>query len=312
LWTAALDGSEPRLLAGGAARLKHPSSAGSGATVAYESWYYEINLWEAGGEGAAPVVRASDQWHLYPQPSPDGTRLAFVSTRSGSQEVWLSARDGSSVRQLTRFGRAWLRMPRWSPDGSQLVVSAAVRGQADLFLIDAAAGRVTPLTRDPGDEVAPAWSADGARVYFGQRVDGVWQVVSLRADGADRRVETRDGGYAAQASPDGRWLYFTRADRAGLYRQAVGGGAPEAVLPAVGAGSWADWQLAADAIYVASSGHDGRVWLSRASLDGAGLRPWLPLENFSWPGFAVDRGGLAIYARWDRRESNIMAIVTER
>jgi Tol biopolymer transport system component/DNA-binding winged helix-turn-helix (wHTH) protein len=311
LWQVPFDGGEPRLLAGGAARLKHPSSSAAGSMVAYESWSYEINLWESDGEGVRPVVRTSEQWNLYPQPSPDGTRVAFVSTRSGSQEVWTAGRDGSSPRQLTRFGRAWLRMPRWSPDGSRLVIAAVVRGEADIFTIDAGDGRVSALTRDAGDELAPSWSADGARVYFAQRVDGVWQVVSSDRTGRDRRVETRDGGYAAQASPDGRWLYFTRADRAGLYRQAVGG-APEPVLPAVSAGSWAGWQLTADSIYVATDGADGRVWLSRATLDGSGLRPWLPLDNFSWPGFAVDRHGLAIYARWDRRESNVMAVVMGR
>jgi Tol biopolymer transport system component len=178
-------------------------------------------------------------------------------------------------------------------------------------MVDAGGGRVTSITREAGDEVAPAWSADGLRVYFGQRLDGVWQVVSVRPDGGDRRIETRDGGYAAQASADGQWLYFTRADRAGLYRQPIGGGAPEAVLPSVSAGSWAGWQLAADAIYVADSDDAGRVWLSRAALDGSGRRRWLPLDNFSWPGFGVDRAGAALYARWDRRDSNIMAVVME-
>ena len=46
LWRVPAEGGAPELLAGGAARLKHPVSAAGADRVAYESWNYEINVWQ--------------------------------------------------------------------------------------------------------------------------------------------------------------------------------------------------------------------------------------------------------------------------
>jgi len=49
--------------------------------------------------------------------SPDGQRITFVSTRSGTEEIWLSNADGSQPRQLTFMGGAQTATPHWSPTG---------------------------------------------------------------------------------------------------------------------------------------------------------------------------------------------------
>ncbi|MGE3274928.1 MAG: winged helix-turn-helix domain-containing protein [Vicinamibacterales bacterium] len=315
LWRVPLEGGTPELLVGGSARLKHPASDAGGSRIAYESWAYEINIYEAGAESLgeepvapSPIIRTSELWNLHPQPSPDGTRLAYVSTGAGNQEVWLSAADGASPRRLTRFARGSLRAPRWSPDGSRLVVPALVGGVMDLYLVDAVSGETRPLTETPADEVAPSWSPDGTEVFYGTRVDGLWQVQAIDVASRARRTVTTDGGYAAQPSPDGRWLYFTRADRAGLYRMPSAGGASERVVDNVWTANWADWQVTSDGIYFAHGGADDQIHVSRASFDGAGITEVAVLPNYSWPGIAITRDGKVLYAKWDRRESNILSV----
>ena len=177
LWRVGVEGGEPQLVAGGAARLKHPVSARTVDRVAYESWNYEINLWEVAlagqvGQGR-PVVATSELWNLYPQLSPDGTTLAYVSTQSGTHELWLAAGDGTSPRQLTDFGseaRALargtsVRPPRWSPDGRRIVFAAQRAARVDLFVFDVGTGTLTPLTADDAIEASPSWSSDSRRVY---------------------------------------------------------------------------------------------------------------------------------------------------
>jgi TolB protein len=181
--------------------------------VTYESWAYEINLWEAPVvdhldlEGdltstLRPAVTTSDQWNHSPDLSPDEKQLAFVSTRSGNAEVWLSDRDGANARQLTEFGRASMRVPRWSPDAKTILISATVNGQPDLYAV-AVDGAITRLTDDVEDEVAPSWSHDGAAVLFAARQGGTWQVMRMAIADRSRRQLTTDGGYSAFASPDG-------------------------------------------------------------------------------------------------------------
>ena len=125
-------------------------------------------------------MQTSDQWNHSPDLSPDGTRIAFVSTRSGGAELWIADRRGTNARQLSTFGRASMRQPRWSPDGRRLLISAGVSGQMDLYAIDVATATSSRLTDDAEDEVAPSWTRDGAAVMFGARLAGGWQLMKLR------------------------------------------------------------------------------------------------------------------------------------
>jgi Tol biopolymer transport system component/DNA-binding winged helix-turn-helix (wHTH) protein len=318
IWRVDLDGGDPQLVVGGAAKLKHPSVARSTGRVTYESWAYEINLWEApiverlDLEGdltptLRPAVTTSDQWNHSPDLSPDESQLAFISTRSGGAEVWISNRDGSNARQLSRFGRASMRVPRWSPDGRQILISAAVNGQPDLYALEVASGKTTQLTFDQEDEVAPSWGHDGTSVHYGARRGGTWQI--MRLGFADRSITqlTTDGGYAAQPSPDGRQIMFTRLERQGVWTMPVEGGAASLLVPSVRAAETANWRVTPHGIYYIGATADQPV-VRRAPLTGGPGVDVAWIGNYSWPGLAVTRDGKVIYAHWDRRESNIMAM----
>jgi tricorn protease len=61
---------------------------------------------------------AHDKW---PRWSPDGSRIAFISDRTGEEEVWVVAQDGSKpAEQLTGGGQAMRYAPEWSPDGKYI------------------------------------------------------------------------------------------------------------------------------------------------------------------------------------------------
>jgi Tol biopolymer transport system component/DNA-binding winged helix-turn-helix (wHTH) protein len=318
IWRVGIDGGSPQLVVGGAAKLKHPSVSRSSGRLTYESWAYEINLWEAPVserldlEGdltptLRPAVRTSDQWNHSPDLSPDESQLAFISTRSGGAEVWTSNRDGSNARQLSRFGRAYLRAPRWSPDGKSILISASVNGRPDLYTLDTASGSMTRLTDDQDDEVAPSWSHDGASVMFGARRGGAWQVMRLSLGDRARTQLTTGGGYAAQPSPDGKTIFFTRLEQQGVFAMPAGGGPVTLLVPAVRAAETVNWRATPHGIYFVGATGDQPV-VRRAPLGGGAAVDVSWIGNYSWPGFAVTRDGRVIYAHWDRRESNIMAM----
>ena len=318
IWRAGIDGSEPELVVGGAAKLKHPSVARATGQLTYESWFYEINLWETPiadrldleadlTPTLRPVIQTSDQWNHSPDFSPDGNRVAFISTRSGGAELWVADRDGANPRQLTTFGRAYFRPPRWSPDGSRIVISASVNGQLDLYSVDLS-GNLTRLTNDHDDEIAPAWSHDGQSVMFGARRSGTWQVMRLMIADGSRTQLTTDGGYAAQPSPDGRQIFFTRLERPGVWSMPAAGGEARLIVPGVRAAETSNWRVTPNGIYFIGATANQPV-VRRAPLTGGTGVDVSWLGNYSWPGFAVSADGLRIlYAHWDRRDSNIMAM----
>ncbi|MGH2409965.1 MAG: hypothetical protein ACRDGS_06285, partial [Chloroflexota bacterium] len=55
--------------------------------------------------------------------SPDASRLAFLSDRTGQEQLWLTTPDGSEPRQITSFPLGVRGQPAWSPDGRCLAIA---------------------------------------------------------------------------------------------------------------------------------------------------------------------------------------------
>jgi len=321
IWRTSIEGGDPQLVVGGAAKLKHPSVARANGRLTYESWFYEINLWETPiadrldleadlTPTLRPVIQTSDQWNHSPDFSPDGNRVAFISTRSGGAELWIADRDGANARQLTTFGRAYFRPPRWSPDGSKILISAGVNGQLDLYSVDFT-GNLTRLTNDHDDELAPAWSHDGQSVLFGARRSGTWQVMRLSIADGSRTQLTTGGGYAAQPSPDGRHIFFTRLERPGVWTMPSAGGEARLIVPGVRAAETSNWRVTPNGIYFVGASAN-QVVVRHSPLAGGNVTDVAWLGNYSWPGFAVSADGSRIlYAHWDRRDSNVMLMESQ-
>lgn len=74
--------------------------------------------------GTRNLTHSSNAHDKYPRWSPDGSRIAFISDRSGEDEVWVVAQDGmSDAQQLTSGSTAQRYSPEWSGDGRRLAFS---------------------------------------------------------------------------------------------------------------------------------------------------------------------------------------------
>ena len=117
--------------------------------------------------------------------SPDGSKIAFVSARSGNSDLWVMNVDGSGLTQLTD-NEGSIRFPNWSPDGSLIAYSANVNDQRDIYVIEApGAGPLTPassaaaaalqptqVTNHPDVDNEPVWTPDGGKIIFFSTRDG--------------------------------------------------------------------------------------------------------------------------------------------
>jgi Tol biopolymer transport system component/DNA-binding winged helix-turn-helix (wHTH) protein len=234
-----------------------------GRLVATE-WRSDTNIWEltlqsqesANGNSttngaataAAPLI-SSTRWDLNPAISPDGERLAFASNRSGSYEIWVSESDGENPMQLTSFEGPYVSTPRWSPDGGWLVFEARPNGNADLYAIICDGGDARPLTTSAHDDLAPTFSPKGEWIFFASsRKDG-WQIWKLPANGGRAIQITRQGGFAAQVSHDGRTLLFTKQDTSGVWQLPIEGGAETWIFGEVESTDWGSWSPVENGVY---------------------------------------------------------------
>jgi Tol biopolymer transport system component/DNA-binding winged helix-turn-helix (wHTH) protein len=200
--------------------------------LAYSTQFRDTDLWQLDLTDPAkgpeePPLGGSTFDEETPDYSPDGTRLAFASTRSGTEEIWISNADGSSPRQMTSMGGATCANPQWSPDGQTILFNARAAGSADLYLLRWTTGEVQRLTSDPLDEAEARWSRDSRSIYFGSNRTGRIEVWNMPVGGGRPRQVTRSGGTAASESPDGRFLYYAKraASPTSIWRMPVQGGA---------------------------------------------------------------------------------------
>ncbi|MGZ5383871.1 MAG: LpqB family beta-propeller domain-containing protein [Acidimicrobiia bacterium] len=97
-----------------------------------------------------------------PAVSSDGQRIAFVSERSGRQELYLISPDGTGQTRLTSDQHDFSE-PRWSPEGGRLAAVRTGAGRADLVTVEADTGDVTVVATG-GCWAFPRWIAGGGLV----------------------------------------------------------------------------------------------------------------------------------------------------
>ncbi|MEM9293191.1 MAG: PDZ domain-containing protein [Acidobacteriota bacterium] len=96
--------------------------------------------------------------------SPDGSTVAFVSDRSGEQEIWLSSGRSEETRQLTEGGDVWIYQPIWSPTGDHLAYADRNRR---LRIVAVASGEITTVDRGrEGDLEDYSFSPDGRWLVY--------------------------------------------------------------------------------------------------------------------------------------------------
>lgn len=150
--------------------------------------------------------------------SPNGTKIAFASTRDWSGfEIYIMNTDGSNPRNVTNTKNIEEVSPSWSPDGTKIVFHALENFNSYIDVMNADGSNRKRLT-DTYTDWDPCWSPDGTKIAFTSHRDGDnnSQIYVMNADGSDqRRLTYTLAGENDEAdwSPDGRQIAFTNEDK---------------------------------------------------------------------------------------------------
>ncbi len=144
------------------------------------------------------------------KPGPFLSRIAFISDRSGSKELWLARWDGSDEQQLTSHKSIALA-PAWSPDGQLLAFTSFLHGSPELLLLKPTQGVLKTLSSLPGVNSSACFSPDGSKIVFATGDGGTTNLFVVGAEGGTPEQLTSIRGIATQPawSPSGRQIVFT-------------------------------------------------------------------------------------------------------
>jgi len=185
--------------------------------IAFASSYIVgIYVMSANGADAARLISSPTSTEYgNPAWSPDGTRIAFQSTRDGNEELYIMAADGTGVTRLTN-NAVFDGEPAWSPDGTKIAFQSTRDGNAQIYVMNPDGTGVTRLTNDPAAAADPAWSPDGTKIAFASNRDGNFEIYVMNADGSGATRLTTNPALDGRPSwsPDGTRIAF-QSDRDG-------------------------------------------------------------------------------------------------
>lgn len=172
--------------------------------------------------GTATRLTEGTPFDTQPRFSPDGTEVAFVSDRSGGDNLWVLSLGTGFLRRVTAGDSLRYTSPAWSADGRFLIVSRWTAADPTPALWIYPAGREGAL--GDGDDGHPlAGAPHGVGVSPSPDGRTVWYAVSTEdaapGDHGSDRIEQLDlvsgtrtpypgSGIRPAISPDGRWLAF--------------------------------------------------------------------------------------------------------
>ena len=241
LYSVPVSGSKPERLPFSNYEAAGPSISRRGDKLSYIRCTFDINIWKMAVseslESVSKFAASSSRPEHDPEFSPDGTKVAFMSDRSGEMAVWVSDADGRNASMIvTAWGGG---SPRWSPDGSEIAFDSRREGHAHIMVVGLEGGQPRRLTEGDFEEIVPSWSSDGQWIYFGSTRSGVWEIWKASPVTKQTAQVTFQGGYVAQATNDGQYVYYAKpllpSDRdfnpskPGIWRVPVGGGPEELV-----------------------------------------------------------------------------------
>lgn len=180
--------------------------------------------------GEARQVTSGLAFDSQPAYSPDGKMIAFISDRSGSENLWVAKADGSDPKQLTKDKQGDFISPSWTPDGQYVIVSRNPEGlnAHEIWMYHYQGGSGVQVTKSKPTPTTPrdqqlnfmgvVASPDGKFFYFARRVRGfsynvtfpLWQIVRRDRVTGDEDVITDapESAFRPVLSPDGKQMVY--------------------------------------------------------------------------------------------------------
>jgi TolB protein len=114
-----------------------------------------------------------------------GSKIYFVSSRTGHKEIWVMEPDGSNQRQISHFNSISIE-PAVSPDGTKIAFTSFAHGNPAIFILSTDTGRRLPFYNQIASmNATPGFTPDGKQLLYSSTLSGWAQIYAATIDGMD-------------------------------------------------------------------------------------------------------------------------------
>lgn len=173
-----------------------PSEKITFADYRSDKYGWEIFTMNSDGTHVTDVTKSASR-DVWPTWSPDGTKIAFGSTREwhGMRSIYVMDADGQNVKCLTSEVTD-CEFPSWSPDGQKIAYCSSKLAShgtefmaLDIFVMDPDGSNKIAVTQHGAitTNTCPSWFPDSNRIAYVSNRGGLWKIYSVNIDGSDAK-----------------------------------------------------------------------------------------------------------------------------
>ncbi len=149
------------------------SPAGDKLAVALTADHYNTELYAVDTDGGnLKRLTFTDGINTSASFSPGGGRIAFVSNRGGSPQIYIMNSDGSDQRRITYNKSSYNSSPAWSPDGKKIAFTSLVNGSRQVYIMNPDGSGERQITDTPYSAQHPEWTRDSRIITFDTEIAG--------------------------------------------------------------------------------------------------------------------------------------------
>ncbi len=168
----------------------------------------------ATGRSRTVVAPQPSTTFVTPTFSPDGTQLLYTRAQGDRSDIYTLRLGGSDTPHRVTVSGIGNTGATMSPDGRRIVYVNGILGRPELYIMDSDGTGAHDFTdyneSEKNYRSDPDWSPDGRLIAYQERLNGRFQITTIRATGSTPKTLTSDGENEQPSwAPDGRHLVFT-------------------------------------------------------------------------------------------------------
>jgi Tol biopolymer transport system component len=180
-----------------------PRVSPDGKQIAFSENYVNKDIWVFDTVRGTEDRGTYEGQNTFPTWSPDGSRMAFRSDRSGPLHIYMTT--GTNARDVVQLTQGAMDVPSsWTPDGKELVFtrgSASIGGSADIYVVSVdQPNNARAIIATNASEIFPEFSRDGKWLAYSSNETGRPELYVQPYPGLGKRVTITSGGGVSEPS----------------------------------------------------------------------------------------------------------------